>query len=34
VAAFATCGAACLVGGIATALLLRRQSPPRPLAGV
>jgi predicted MFS family arabinose efflux permease len=34
VAAFATCGIACLVGGIATALLLRRKSPPRPIAGV
>jgi hypothetical protein len=34
VAAFATCGVACLVGCIATALLLRRKSPPRPLAGV
>ena len=34
VAAFATCGIACLAGGIATALLLRRESPPRPIAGV
>ena len=31
---FATCGIACLAGGIATALLLRRESPPRPIAGV